>query len=145
MACGGPAEAEPTVLRSLCATAVQENGSLPVPVGRNHQNLFKVLPGFTPPENAHSVPSNPSRALVFNVNGASRQSNNTRIDGVSTTNIWLPHVVAYVNISYRTGRTLYFDPVTYSCKGDAEATAMFTRNEYRPPFAIPHVSGEKTL
>jgi hypothetical protein len=34
--------------------------------------------------------------LVFNVNGASRSSNNTRIDGVSTTNIWLPHVAAYV-------------------------------------------------
>ena len=31
------------------------------------------------------------------------------------------------NISYRTGRTLYFDPVSYTCKGDAEATAMFTR------------------
>ena len=74
----------------------RELQDLPVPVGRNYQNLFKVLPGFTPPENAHSVPSNPSRALVFNVNGASRSSNNTRIDGVSTTNIWLPHLVAYV-------------------------------------------------
>ena len=42
------------------------------------------------------MPSNPSRALVFNVNGASRSSNNIRIDGVSTTNIWLPHVAAYV-------------------------------------------------
>jgi hypothetical protein len=30
------------------------------------------------------------------VNGASRSSNNTRIDGASTTNIWLPHVTAYV-------------------------------------------------
>lgn len=70
--------------------------NLPVPIGRNYQNLFKALPGFTPPENAHSVPSNPSRALVFNVNGASRSSNNTRIDGVSTMNLWLPHLVAYV-------------------------------------------------
>jgi hypothetical protein len=74
----------------------RELQDLPVPIGRNYQNLFKTLPGFTPPENAHSVPSNPSRALVFNVNGASRSSKNTRIDGVSTTNIWLPHVVAYV-------------------------------------------------
>src|SRR5436309_5485232 len=70
--------------------------NLPVSLNRNYQNLFRVLPGFTPPENAHSVPSNPSRALVFNVNGASRSSNNIRIDGVSTTNIWLPHVAAYV-------------------------------------------------
>jgi hypothetical protein len=69
---------------------------LPVALGRNYQNLFRTLPGITPPENAHSIPSNPSRALVFNVNGASRSSNNTRIDGVSTTNVWLPHVTAYV-------------------------------------------------
>src|SRR5712692_5654948 len=70
--------------------------NLPVSMGRNYQYLFRVLPGFTPPAEAHSVPSNPSRALVFNVNGASRSSNNIRIDGVSTTNIWLPHVAAYV-------------------------------------------------
>ncbi len=69
---------------------------LPVPLGRNYQNLFKTLPGFTPPEDAHSVPSNPSRSLVFNVNGSSRSSNNTRIDGVTSTNIWLPHVTAYI-------------------------------------------------
>src|SRR5262249_31899797 len=31
-----------------------------------------------------------------NVNGASRSSNNTRIDGASATNVWLPHVTAYV-------------------------------------------------
>ena len=70
--------------------------NLPVSMNRNYQYMFRVLPGFTPPAEAHSVPSNPSRALVFNVNGASRSSNNIRIDGVSTTNIWLPHVAAYV-------------------------------------------------
>ncbi len=70
--------------------------SLPVSLNRNYQYMFRTLPGFTPPAEAHSVPSNPSRALVFNVNGASRSSNNIRIDGVSTTNIWLPHVAAYV-------------------------------------------------
>jgi Carboxypeptidase regulatory-like domain/TonB dependent receptor len=74
----------------------KELQNLPVPLGRNYQQLFKVIPGFTPPADAHSIPSNPSRALVFNVNGESRSSNNTRIDGVSTTNIWLPHVAAYV-------------------------------------------------
>jgi hypothetical protein len=70
--------------------------NLPVSINRNYQYLLRVVPGFTPPAEAHSVPSNPSRALVFNVNGASRSSNNIRIDGVSTTNIWLPHVAAYV-------------------------------------------------
>jgi hypothetical protein len=74
----------------------RELTNLPVPIGRNYQQLFRTLPGFTPPADAHSVPSNPSRALTFNVNGASASTNNTRIDGVSTTNIWLPHVVAYV-------------------------------------------------
>jgi hypothetical protein len=74
----------------------RELQDLPVPLGRNYQELFTTLPGFTPPADAHSVPSNPSRALTFNVNGASNQGNNTRIDGVSSTNVWLPHVVAYV-------------------------------------------------
>lgn len=74
----------------------KELSDLPVPPGRNYQQIFRALPGFTPPENAHSIPSNPSRALQFSVNGASRSSNNTRLDGASTTNIQLPHVVSYV-------------------------------------------------
>ena len=69
---------------------------VPVPPGRNYQSLFVTLPGFTPPSNAHSVPSNPSRALTFNVNGTTRSSVNVRIDGASATNIWLPHISSYV-------------------------------------------------
>ena len=41
-----------------------------------------------------------------------------------------------VNRSGKPRRTLYFDPVTYTCKGDPEATAMFTRQEYRSPFTV---------
>jgi hypothetical protein len=74
----------------------QELLNVPVPPGRNYQNLFVTIPGFSPPRNAHSVPANPSRALQFNVNGTSSSSNNTRIDGASSTNVWLPHIVAYV-------------------------------------------------
>jgi len=48
-------------------------------------------------------------------------------------------LVHLANISYRVGRTLYFDPVTYTCKGDAEATAMFTREQYRAPFVVPKI------
>lgn len=70
--------------------------NLPVPPGRNYQGLFVMLPGFTPPENRHSIPGNPSRALIFSVNGTSGQSNNTRIDGASSANIWRPNAVAYV-------------------------------------------------
>ena len=49
-------------------------------------------------------------------------------------------LVHLANISYRVGRTLYFDPVTYSCKGDAEANAMFTRKQYRSPFTVPKLA-----
>jgi predicted dehydrogenase len=49
-------------------------------------------------------------------------------------------LIHLANISYRTGRTLHFDPVTYTCKGDPEATAMFTRNQYRAPFVVPDIS-----
>lgn len=74
----------------------RELRDLPVPIGRNYQHLFRTIPGFTPPSDAHSIPSNPSRSLQFNVNGTTSSTNNTRIDGVSTTNIWLPHIAAYV-------------------------------------------------
>ena len=70
--------------------------NLPMPVDRNYQSLFVTIPGFSPPDQAHSIPSNPSRAMTFNVNGASRSSNNTRIDGASGTNVWLPHMTSYV-------------------------------------------------
>ncbi len=73
----------------------KELRELPVPPGRNYQNLFRSIPGFSPPENAHSVPSNPSRSLRYNVNGASASSNDVRVDGASQFNVWLPHVTAY--------------------------------------------------
>jgi carboxypeptidase family protein/TonB-dependent receptor-like protein len=69
---------------------------LPVPPNRNYQNLLVTIPGFTPPSNAHSISANPSRALNFNVNGASRNSNVVRIEGAAAPNVWLPHVSAYV-------------------------------------------------
>ena len=73
-----------------------ELANLPVPVGRNYQQLFRALPGFSPPQNSHSIPTNPSRALAFNVNGTTENTNNTRIDGASSTHVQLPHVVAYI-------------------------------------------------
>jgi hypothetical protein len=70
--------------------------NLPVPLGRNYQQVYRALPGFSPPANSHSIPTNPSRSLEFAVNGTSDNQNNTRIDGVSTYNIQLPHVASYV-------------------------------------------------
>jgi predicted dehydrogenase len=46
-------------------------------------------------------------------------------------------LVHLANISYRVGRTLHFDAKTYSCKGDPEANAMFTRPRYREGFVVP--------
>jgi len=45
-------------------------------------------------------------------------------------------LVHLANISYRLGRSIRFDAGTYSCPGDPEATAMFTR-DYRKPFVVP--------
>src|SRR5438874_3187681 len=70
--------------------------NLPVPLGRNYQQLFRTLPGVAPPSNSHSIPTNPSRSLEFHVNGTSDDQNNTRIDGVSSTTVQLPHIVSYV-------------------------------------------------
>ncbi|MGH9852744.1 MAG: TonB-dependent receptor domain-containing protein [Blastocatellia bacterium] len=70
--------------------------NIPIPPGRNYQQLLRSLPGINPPTNEHSIPTNPSRALAYNVNGTNRSSNNVRIDGASQYNLFLPHVTAYV-------------------------------------------------
>ena len=74
----------------------QELTNLPVPLGGNYQQVYRMLPGFAPPANSHSIPTNPARSLQFSVNGTSDDQNNTRIDGVSTANIQLPHVASYI-------------------------------------------------
>ena len=94
-------EASAAVLQTDRAEVRQEVTSktlenIPIPLGRNYQMMFVTLPGFTPPTNAHSIPSNPSRAVRFSVNGTTRSNNNTRVDGASQTNIWLPHMVSYL-------------------------------------------------
>lgn len=63
---------------------------------RNFQSVFLVVPGYSPPAGSHSEAGNPQAALATNVNGASYNNNNTRIDGVSDLYPWLPEIVAYV-------------------------------------------------
>jgi hypothetical protein len=70
--------------------------NLPIGAGRNYQQLYRILPGFSPPGEAHSDAGNPQRALVTNVNGVSYSTNNTRLDGATISFPWLPHIVAYV-------------------------------------------------
>ncbi len=66
--------------------------NVPIPVGRNYQMLLGMLPGFTPPQNAHSVPANPTRSVRYSVNGTSDMNNNVRIDGTTAYNPNLPHM-----------------------------------------------------
>jgi hypothetical protein len=94
-------ESTTATLQTDSATVKSEIGTkellnVPVPVGRNYQNLLVTIPGFSPPTNAHSVPTNPSRALSMNVNGAPAASVNVRIDGASSQQPWLPHITAYI-------------------------------------------------
>ena len=56
---------------------------VPLPPGNNFESLFVTIPGVNPPTTAHSIPTNPSRALQFNVNGTSEYGNDIHIDGVS--------------------------------------------------------------
>jgi hypothetical protein len=64
--------------------------------GRNFQALYKILPGFTPPAEAHSDAGNPQRSMVTQVNGMPQSSNATRLDGATISYPWLPRIVAYL-------------------------------------------------
>jgi len=64
--------------------------------GRNFQVLYKILPGFTPPVEAHSESGNPQRSMVTQANGMPQSSNNTKLDGATISHPWLPRLVAYV-------------------------------------------------
>ena len=70
--------------------------NIPIPVNRNFESLLITVPGVSPPENSNSNAANPARGLTFSANGTTRNSNNVRIDGASTNNIWLPYLTAYV-------------------------------------------------
>jgi Carboxypeptidase regulatory-like domain len=64
--------------------------------GRNFQALYKILPGFTPPVEAHSDAGNPQRSMVTQVNGMPQSSNATKLDGATISYPWLPRLVAYL-------------------------------------------------
>lgn len=64
--------------------------------GRNFQALLKVLPGFTPPVEAHSDAGNPQRSMVTQSNGMPQSGNNTKLDGATISYPWLPRLVAYL-------------------------------------------------
>ena len=74
----------------------KEISSLPMGAYRNYQSLINLVPGATPAAFQNAVTDTPQRALTTNVNGTARNSNNTRIDGAQSVNVWLPHHSGYV-------------------------------------------------
>ena len=44
------------------------------------------------------------------------------------------------NAAWRAGRTLRFDPATYTFTGDADANQYLTRPEYRQPWVLPKIT-----
>jgi Carboxypeptidase regulatory-like domain/TonB dependent receptor-like, beta-barrel len=70
--------------------------NVPMAPGNNFEHLFQAIPGMNPPSSAHSIATNPSRALAFNSNGTSQLGNDIKIDGVSQWNIWVPENSAYI-------------------------------------------------
>jgi hypothetical protein len=71
--------------------------NLPLPAYRNYQSLINLVPGTTPGLFQNSVNDTPARSLTTNVNGTSRNNNNTRVDGAANVFVWLPHHSLYVS------------------------------------------------
>jgi hypothetical protein len=74
----------------------KEITNLPLNQYRNYQSLINLVPGATPATFQNAQTDTPARSLRTNINGADGQNNNTRIDGASSVNIWLPHHAGYV-------------------------------------------------
>ncbi len=105
MEVGGQSETVNVTARTILQTeradvSTQLNSAqvsnLPIGSARNFQQLYKLIPGASPPVELHSDAGNPQRSLGTNFNGVSRSNNNTRLDGATVSYPWLPHIMAYV-------------------------------------------------
>ncbi len=74
----------------------REVTQLPVGGYRNYQTLINLVPGATPATYQNAVVGSPGRALSTNVNGTTRNNNNTRLDGAYNMRAHLPHQTLYV-------------------------------------------------
>ncbi|MGH9581421.1 MAG: TonB-dependent receptor domain-containing protein [Bryobacteraceae bacterium] len=89
-----PLQTDSAQVRSEINTTSLEN--LPISIDSNYESLLVTVPGVSMPSNSGSYAANPARGLSFYTNGATENSNDIRIDGVSTNNLWLPFVAGYV-------------------------------------------------
>jgi hypothetical protein len=69
--------------------------NIPLTGYRNYQSLLDLVPGATPSRLQNSVMDTPSRSLTTNINGASRNTNVTAVDGAAIQQIYLPHHTLY--------------------------------------------------
>jgi hypothetical protein len=69
--------------------------NVPVPFNRSFESLLITMPGFGVPENGSSSAANPTRGQVYTANGGQQTSNNTRIDGATSTNAWMAMYSGY--------------------------------------------------
>lgn len=74
----------------------REATQIPIMGYRNFQSLIDFVPGSNPANFQNASTDSPARALTTNVNGVSRNNNNTRIDGAASVMTWLPHHSLYV-------------------------------------------------
>jgi hypothetical protein len=70
--------------------------NLPLAQYRNYQSLMNLVPGATPTQFQNALTDSPGRSLRTYVNGQNPNSNNTKSDGATNVNLWLPHHVMYV-------------------------------------------------
>lgn len=90
-----------TALQTESATVKSEVSSkeiqaLPIAAYRNYQSIINLVPGTTTGRFQNAQTDTPEMSLTTNVNGTARNNNNTRLDGATSVNIWLPHHTAYV-------------------------------------------------
>jgi hypothetical protein len=76
--------------------ASREVTDVPLTGYRNFQNLLNLVPGATPARYQNAVTDTPNRALTTNINGTSRNGNNTRIDGATSQNAWFTTHSIYI-------------------------------------------------
>lgn len=69
--------------------------NLPI-VNRTYQSVVGLMPGISPPVSDTGSVNNPGRSMQFTANGTSRSGVNVRIDGVSSTNVWVQFFSTYV-------------------------------------------------
>jgi hypothetical protein len=69
--------------------------NLPLAGYKNYQSLLNLVPGATPVAYQNSILDTPSRSLTTNINGTSRNSISTAVDGASIQQIYLPHHTLY--------------------------------------------------